>query len=50
MTMNGAGTECYDMSSMGAGKGLCGPTCKTLSVWMEQRRRAKEAAFGDSSQ
>jgi len=36
------GTECYDVSAMGAGKGLTGPTAKTLATWLESRRRAHE--------
>lgn len=42
LSVNVAGTECYDVSSMGAGKGLAGPTCKTLAVYLEQRRRCQE--------
>lgn len=30
------------VSSMGSGKGLAGVTCKTLSVWLAQRRRSQE--------
>ena len=43
LSMNVSGTECYDFSSMGSNKALTGPTCQTLSVWIEQRRRAQEA-------
>ena len=42
LSVNVAGTECYDVSAMGAGKGLAGPTCKTLAVYLDQRRRCRE--------
>lgn len=42
ISINISGTECYDVSSMGSGKGLAGVTCKTLSVWLAQRGRAQE--------
>ena len=46
LTMSIGGTECYDVSSMGTGRGLLGPTSKTLAVFLEQRRRAKEDGLG----
>ena len=42
LSINISGTECYDVSSMGSGKGLAGVTCKTLSVRLAQRRRSQE--------
>ena len=42
ISANISGTECYDVSAMGSGKGLPGVTCKTLAVWLAQRRRSKE--------
>lgn len=46
LLINAAGTECYDVSSMGDGKGLAGITCRTLAIWLEQRRRVQEATGG----
>lgn len=42
VSVNLAGTECYDYSTMGTGRGLNGPTCKTLSIFLSQRRRSQE--------
>ena len=43
LSINCSGTECYDVSTMGKGKGLCGRTCRTLALYLEQRRRTLEA-------
>ena len=42
LSVNLAGTECYDYSAMGSNRKLNGPTCKTLAVYIEQRRRCRE--------
>ena len=42
VSLNISGTECYDVSSMGAMQGLLGRTARTLAIWMEQRRRTAE--------
>ena len=42
LAVNLAGTECYDYSAMGSNRKLNGPTCKTLAVYIEQRRRCRE--------
>lgn len=45
LSINVSGTECYDVSSMGTGKGLNGPTSKSLAIWIQQRKRSKEAGL-----
>ena len=42
MSIDVSGAECCDVSAMGQGKGLSGPTCKTLAIYLDLRRRCQE--------
>lgn len=42
MSINVSGAECCDVSAMGQGKGLSGPTCKTLAIYLDLLRRCQE--------
>lgn len=48
LSVNVSGAECYDVSSMGTGKGLNGPTSRSLAIWLQQRERSKEVGFLNS--